>query len=241
MKKYWKIIAGCLAFCILMAGSVILYNQLKKNYGPGQNLETGDPYEEENGQPEAGSDEAGEGDNLTGEGKDPEDIDGTTEEGSGGKEDKNGGTEDENNQSEDENKAPDFRVENVDGESVSLASMEGKPVVLNFWASWCPPCKSEMPDFQKAYETYGEDIRFMMVNLTDGSRETKETAAAYIEEQGYTFPVYFDVEQEAAYAFYVSALPATYFIDENGVVVAAGRGMLDEEALQKGISYLIPQ
>lgn len=191
MKKYWKTIAGFLAFCVLMAGSMVLYNQLKKEYEPGQNLEPGDSYEEENGQAE--------------------------------------------------NLAPDFEVEDAGGGSVSLSSMEGKPVVLNFWASWCPPCKSEMPDFQKAYEAYGEDIQFMMVNMTDGSRETKETAEAYIEEQGYTFPVYYDVDQEAAYGFYVSSLPATYFIDENGMVIAAGRGMLDEEALERGISYLLPE
>lgn len=134
--------------------------------------------------------------------------------------------------------ASDFHVEDAGGKRVSLSAMEGKPVVLNFWASWCPPCKSEMPDFQKAYEAYGEDIRFMMVNLTDGSRETKDTAKAYIEEQEYTFPVYYDVDQEAAHVFYVTSIPATYFIDEDGNIVAAGRGMLDEEALERGISML---
>ena len=140
--------------------------------------------------------------------------------------------------SEETFEAPDFQVEDANGDFVSLSDMKGQPVVLNFWASWCPPCKSEMPDFQKAYEMYGGDIRFMMVNMTDGSRETKETAKAYIEEQGYTFSVYYDVNQEAAYAFYVSSVPATYFIDEDGNIVAAGRGMLDEEALKKGISML---
>lgn len=225
MKKYWKVIAGCLAFAILMAGSTVLYHQLKKEYEPGQNLEMSSPQEEENDPSLAESNEGGEDDGRNGEGEEPE---------SG-----NGQAKEENGQSE--NEAPDFTAVNADGESVSLSSMEGKPVVLNFWASWCPPCKSEMPDFQKAYEIYGDDIQFMMVNLTDGSRETKETAAAYVKEQGYTFPVYYDVDQEGAYAFYVSSLPATYFIDENGVIIAAGRGMLDEEALEKGISYLIPE
>ena len=144
-------------------------------------------------------------------------------------------------QKEDSSEAPDFTVENSEGEMISLSSLEGKPVVLNFWASWCPPCKSEMPDFQKAYETYGEDIQFVMVNLTDGSRETKETAKEYIDEQGYTFPVYYDVNMEAAYAYYVSAVPATYFINAEGKIVAAGRGMLDGESLEEGMSILNTQ
>lgn len=144
-------------------------------------------------------------------------------------------------QKEDSSEAPDFTVESSEGEMISLSSLEGKPVVLNFWASWCPPCKSEMPDFQKAYETYGEDIQFVMVNLTDGSRETKETAKEYIDEQGYTFPVYYDVNMEAAYAYYVNAVPATYFINAEGKIVAAGRGMLDGESLEEGISILNTQ
>ena len=221
MKKYWKIIAGCACFCILMAGSVILYNKLSREYKPEQNLETDASDAEEN-------EDAGDRNNQE-----------ETDEVQTGTENEQSAAGNNDGQSEDENKAPDFTVENVDGEAVSLSSMAGKPVVLNIWASWCPPCKSEMPDFQKAYETYGEEIQFMMVDLTDGSRETRETAGKFIEEQGFTFPVYYDVNQEGAYAFYVSAVPATYFIDEKGMVVAAGKGMLDEEAIEKGISYLI--
>lgn len=231
MKKYWKIIAGCACFCILMAGSVVLYNKLSKEYEPEQNLEIDvsdiDVSDIDVSDAEENVD-AGDRDNQ-------EETDG----GQSGMENGQSAAANEDGQSEDENKAPDFTVENADGEAVSLSSMEGKPVVLNFWASWCPPCKSEMPDFQKAYETYGEEIQFMMVDLTDGSRETRETAGKFIEEQGFTFPVYYDVNQEGVYAFYVSAVPATYFIDEKGVIVAAGKGMLDEEALEKGISYLI--
>ena len=221
MKKYWKIIAGCIGFSILMAGSVVLYNKLSREYEPEQNLETDGLNGEENR-------DAGDGNNREKAGSEQS-----------GTENGQPAADYEDGQPEDENKAPDFTVENADGEAVSLSSMEGKPVVINFWASWCPPCKSEMPDFQKAYETYGEEIQFMMVDLTDGSRETRETAGEFIEEQGFTFPVYYDVNQEGAYAFYVSALPATYFIDEKGRIVAVGKGMLDEEALEKGISYLI--
>ena len=80
--------------------------------------------------------------------------------------------------------APDFTVYDLDGNPVSLSDYFGKPIVLNFWASWCGPCKMELPDFQETYDELGGDVQFLIVNLTDGSRETVETASAYLKEQG---------------------------------------------------------
>ena len=134
--------------------------------------------------------------------------------------------------------APDFTVYTADGTEVKLSDMKGKPVILNFWASWCSPCKMEMPDFDEAYAQHGEDIHFMMVNLTDGSRETVEKASAFIEEQGYSFPVYYDTTQEAAYIYAVSAIPTTYFIDAEGHFVAYGQGALSMENLLTGIEMI---
>lgn len=135
-------------------------------------------------------------------------------------------------------KAPDFTVVNEAEEEVKLSDFVGKPVVLNFWASWCGPCKSEMPFFQTMYDTYGEEVVFMMVNLTDGSRETVETALDYVQQSEYTFPVYFDTKQEAAYAYYVSSIPATYFIDAEGNLTAYGVGALQEENILQGLNML---
>ena len=81
--------------------------------------------------------------------------------------------------------APDFTVFDKDGNQVQLSSFFGKPIVLNFWASWCPPCKEEMPDFETAYQNY-DDVQFLMVNMTDGARETMESAQAHVAQQGYT-------------------------------------------------------
>ena len=135
--------------------------------------------------------------------------------------------------------APDFTVVDVEGNEVALTDFFGKPIVLNFWASWCGPCKSEMPDFDAAYQTHGADIHFLMVNLTDGSRETIQTASDFITQQGYTFPVYFDTNYSAAMAYGTSAIPITFFIDAEGYPVAYGQGALSANVLQKGIDMLL--
>ena len=113
-------------------------------------------------------------------------------------------------------------------------------MVLNFWASWCGPCKAEMPDLQLAYEKYGQDVQFLMVNLTDGYSETVEKATQFLSTTGYTFPVYFDSDQDGARTFYVTSIPTTYFIDETGAAQAYGQGMLDMASLEKGIAYIYP-
>lgn len=136
--------------------------------------------------------------------------------------------------------APDFTVYDAEGNAVRLSDYAGKPVVLNFWASWCGPCKSEMPDFDAAYQELGENVQFLMINMTDGSRETVDTASAYVAEQGFTFPVFYDTESEAALAYGAYSLPTTYFIDAEGYAVARGVGALSAEALQQGIDMILP-
>lgn len=137
--------------------------------------------------------------------------------------------------------APDFTVENADGEEVKLSDYVGKPIVLNFWASWCSPCKSEMPEFNAAWEELDGEVQFLMVNMTDGARETVESAREYVEGEGFTFPVLFDTKSEAAIAYSAYSLPTTYFIDAEGYVTARAVGAIDGETLQKGLDLIHPQ
>ena len=139
---------------------------------------------------------------------------------------------------EEKTKAPDFTVLDADGNSVKLSDLFGKPIVLNFWASWCSPCKGEMPEFNEVYGEVGKDITFMMVNLVDGQRETKETGAQYIEDQDFSFPVYFDTEQDAANAYGIVSIPTTIFIDKDGYIVTGAEGSIDAKTLRQGIDLI---
>lgn len=134
--------------------------------------------------------------------------------------------------------APDFTVYDADGGEVKLSDFAGTPVVLNFWASWCPPCKSEMPDFDEAYREYGGRIAFVMVNMIDGQSETAASAQAFLAEQDFAFSVYFDTDMDAAMTYGVTSLPTTYFITAEGELAAYARGAIDRETLELGIAYI---
>lgn len=135
-------------------------------------------------------------------------------------------------ESEDKTKAADFTVLNKKGEPVKLSDFFGKPIVVNFWASWCPPCRSEMPHFDKAYSDHKDRVAFLMVDLVDGQRETVESGQDYIDGEGFDFPVYFDTDQEAAFAYMVQSIPTTLFIDSQGHIVKKVSGAMDEETLK---------
>ncbi len=134
--------------------------------------------------------------------------------------------------------AKDFTVIDIAGKEVSLSDFKGKPVVVNFWASWCPPCKEEMPYYNEVYKELGDEVVFMMVDLVDGSRETVDTAKAFIKDNGYEFPVYFDTDQDAAIAYGIYSIPTSIFIDANGKVVKSITGSMTKADLLEEIENI---
>jgi thiol-disulfide isomerase/thioredoxin len=137
-------------------------------------------------------------------------------------------------------KAPDFTMTDIDGTRVTLSSLiaKGKPIVLNFWASWCPPCREEMPEFNEVYKEIGGEVQFIMLDLADGQRETVQKGAQYVKDQGFSFPVYFDTEKEAALAYGIRFIPTTVLIKINGYIENGAQGSIDGETLRKGIGLI---
>ncbi len=124
--------------------------------------------------------------------------------------------------------APDFEVETFDGESLRLSDLNGKVVVLNFWASWCPPCRWEMPFFETMWQEYRDQgVVFLGIAMSD----TLENVKAFAEEAGVTYPVALDTTTEIARDYEVLTLPTTYFIGKDGnierkLTSAANEGLL---------------
>lgn len=134
--------------------------------------------------------------------------------------------------------APDFTVYDDDGNAVNLSTFKGKPVVINFWASWCVYCDKEMPHFDALAEELKDKVEFVMINSTDGSKETKETAKQYLTDNGYKFKPYFDTDLSAGTAFNIRGLPASFFIDKDGNIVRKAFGLISEEKLREYVELI---
>ena len=145
--------------------------------------------------------------------------------------------------SEEDNRtaAPDFTVTDGEGDLVSLSQLTGEvPVVLNFWTSKCGPCRTEMPHFEQAHQRYGDQVRFVMVDAVGFMGESEQSGRDYVEEQGYTLPVYYDLDQSATLTYGIRAFPTTFFLDAEGNLVAYAESMLTEDALNTGLEMLVP-
>lgn len=135
--------------------------------------------------------------------------------------------------------AADFIMLDEAGENIHLSDHFGSPIVLNFWTTWCPPCRAEMPALDKAFKENGDIVDFMIVNLTDGYRDTKDGAEEYVQEDGYGFPVYFDTAGNGAKTYNIISIPTTVFIKKDGTILKTHMGALSEGKLEEYIGELL--
>lgn len=139
----------------------------------------------------------------------------------------------------DREKAADFTMTDRTGAQVRLSDFFGKPIIINFWATWCGPCQMELPYFDEAFGKYQDQIQFLMVDLADGAYETREGCIAFALDRGYSFPLYFDEFGEGSEAYGISAIPYTLVIDADGRIVDSHLGSMSSADLQKLIDALI--
>lgn len=123
--------------------------------------------------------------------------------------------------------APDFTLTNMNGEEVSLSDYQGQKVFLNFWASWCPPCKKEMPDMQKLHENYGDQLKILTVNIG----ESKSATANFMMQNKLNFTVLLDKNKSTAQNYLVRGIPTSYFLDENGEITEKVVGAVNYEKM----------
>ncbi|GAA0329775.1 redoxin domain-containing protein [Bacillus carboniphilus] len=127
--------------------------------------------------------------------------------------------------------APDFKLPTIEGEAMRLSDYRGKKVILNFWATWCPPCKAEMPHMQNFYEkNKDKGVEIVAVNLTNLDKG-EERIKQFIEDYGLTFTVPLDVEGNIGIEFQAFTIPTSYIIDTNGVIQKKIIGPMDEEMM----------
>jgi len=133
--------------------------------------------------------------------------------------------------------APDFELETMDGEKVKLSDYRGQKVMLNFWATWCPPCRDEIPDMQAFHEDHGDDVTILAVNLTS-EEASINNVSSFLEEYGVDFTVLKDVDTSVAIAYQAMALPTTYIIDREGLVFNKAVGPLAYEDMVEVFSHM---
>jgi peroxiredoxin len=133
--------------------------------------------------------------------------------------------------------APDFTLVNLEGEEIRLSELRGKGVVINFWATWCNPCKREMPLIEEQYQIVkDQEIEILAVNIA----ESNLAVSSFIKRLGVTFPVLLDSDRAVTQRYGVGALPSTFFINKDGIVVEHFVGEMNESILVKRLDLIKP-
>nr|BAL59988.1 alkyl hydroperoxide reductase/thiol specific antioxidant/Mal allergen [Candidatus Acetothermum autotrophicum] len=130
--------------------------------------------------------------------------------------------------------APDFTLQDLNGQSVSLSSFRGKPVLLNFWATWCPPCRKEMPELQEFHRRYGDQVVLLGVNWGEGASTVKR----FLDQLGVSYPNLIDERGTAFVLYRLTGIPESFFIDPEGYLRGVWIGPLTAEEIVKGFTRL---
>ena len=133
--------------------------------------------------------------------------------------------------------APNFQLNNLDGQSVSLGDLRGKPVLINFWATRCPPCRSEMPYIQEIYEEWsGKGLVMLAINIGESPSQVKD----FMQSHNFSLPVALDTKQVVAQKYNIQFIPTTFFIDKDGIIQEKIIGAFKtKEAIEKHLSKII--
>ncbi len=151
-------------------------------------------------------------------------------------------TQKESSETENESSIDLAKFEFIDGkeEVIDITDNIGRPMVVNMWATWCPPCREEMPAFQKAWEDHKEEVDFFMVNaLHSKPGENKEAVDRFVEKHKLTLPIYYDLDMTTMIELQATFLPTTLFINKEGKVIHHQIGMISPEDLKKHIESIL--
>jgi peroxiredoxin len=135
------------------------------------------------------------------------------------------------------NLAPDFELMDLNGKLVKRSDYEGKKVILNFWATWCPPCRVEMPQMVKIHEDYEQEVVVLAVNLTN-TEKSQSDVRSYVERSKLPFPVGLDAEGEVSETYQIIAYPTSFIIDTQGIIQEVFQGAINYEIMKKAISSI---
>jgi len=134
--------------------------------------------------------------------------------------------------------APDFQLQSLDGQTVSLSDFQGSPVLINFWASWCGPCIFEMPFIHMIHEQWsGKGLVILAINMGESPAKVRK----FVEDHGISFLVLLDTDQKAALKYNIRSIPATFFIDKDGIIQDMKIGAFTSKAeIERRLSKIIP-
>ena len=136
------------------------------------------------------------------------------------------------------NLAPDFQLQNLDGQTVPLSNLRNKPVLINFWATWCSPCRSEMPYIQEIYEEWvDKELVVLAINIGESSSKAEE----FMQSYNLSFTVLLDTRQDVAQRYNITGIPTTFFIDKDGIIQDKVIGAFQNKAqIENRLSKIMP-